>query len=177
MTTITANFYNEYQQQALTTAVFPLERAVDYCALGLASELGELLEKWCDHSYGYDSPEIDSEAGDVWWYMAALCDALSEPFSRAVDMGQEWNNYIDRDLSAGLAKVTGAVKKAIRDDHGIITTGRKAKIMEGISQIAFALRNMAEECGTTDRAVMLRNLDKLAARKAAGTIKGDGDHR
>lgn len=74
---------NTYQSRAHVTAIYPQERAVEYIALGLASEAGEVAGKikkqirdgknWSgeqreDHRY-----HIAAELGDVMWYIAELC--------------------------------------------------------------------------------------------------------
>lgn len=75
--------FNEYQQRAATTAIFPQEMAVVYPTIGLAGETGEVAEKVKktirDHN-GEFTPErrdeIAKELGDVLWYVAAIARDL-----------------------------------------------------------------------------------------------------
>lgn len=74
---------NQYQREALMTAVYPLDRDLEYTVLGLCSEAGELagkLKKVIRDNDGDLSSEhvrqMRDEAGDVLWYVAAVCDAL-----------------------------------------------------------------------------------------------------
>lgn len=74
---------NEYQSGALSSAVYPLERALDYTVLGLASEAGEVagkLKKIIRDTDGRMTTEhraaLIDELGDVLWYCAAVSDAL-----------------------------------------------------------------------------------------------------
>jgi NTP pyrophosphatase (non-canonical NTP hydrolase) len=69
---------SQYQSEALQTAVYPLERALDYTVLGLASEAGEVagkLKKIIRDGEG-NLDDIADELGDVLWYCAAVADAL-----------------------------------------------------------------------------------------------------
>ena len=103
---------NEFQAHCQRTAVYPTEDAVIYCALGLVSEVGEVVGKMKKFLRGdFDfitlMDGMYKELGDVLWYVAMLAEELDVP-----------------------------------------------------------LDDLAEEV-----------LSKLAARKEAGTIKGDGDNR
>lgn len=103
---------NDYQNEALGTAVFPPQQAIQYLTLGLMNEAGEVggkIKKYLRGDYGFDELQerISGELGDVLWYLAVLTDEL------------------ELDLSA----------------------------------------------------IAAENLLKLRKRKAAGTLKGDGDTR
>ncbi|MCL5112120.1 MAG: nucleoside triphosphate pyrophosphohydrolase family protein [Candidatus Marsarchaeota archaeon] len=72
---------NEYQDNAKKTAVFPdaLDGRFYYPAIGLAGEVGELLNKI--KKIARDSAEINkedlkSELGDVLWYLSQLAEEL-----------------------------------------------------------------------------------------------------
>src|SRR5687767_11958769 len=84
--------FNEYQQQAIKTAV---NRSDDfwsagvYRTLGLVGEAGEVAEKMkkiiCDKQGKIskaDKDEIVKEMGDVLWYLQALADFLNVPFEK-----------------------------------------------------------------------------------------------
>jgi len=66
----------KYQEWTRSTAIYPHDKAFTYLMTGLASEVGELLGKFkkeirdgADHSDG-----IQSELGDVMWYVARIAD-------------------------------------------------------------------------------------------------------
>ena len=109
--------FNEYQEKAIGTAVYPKHQALPYLALGLAGEAAEVANKVKKVLRGDydDDPEkaeealanIAKELGDTLWYIAVLASELDTP----------------------LASVAAA------------------------------------------------NIDKLAARKAEGTLKGSCDER
>lgn len=108
---------NDYQSKAVTTAVYPKDKALPYLALGLSGEAAEVANKVKKILRGdYDNdPEkaeealnaITMELGDTLWYIAVLASEL------------------DADLNL----------------------------------------------------IAISNLDKLAARAEANTIKGSGDDR
>ncbi len=73
--------FNQYQTEAMKTALYPKEHKVVYSALGLAGEAGELANKVKKLMRGDADREalvegIKSEMGDVLWYLAALADDL-----------------------------------------------------------------------------------------------------
>ena len=103
---------DEFQKECLATAVYPIDKGVVYCSMGLANEAGEVLgkvKKYIRGDYGVAEMKTKTiaELGDVLWYAAVLAKELDVPLG---------------DLAADV-------------------------------------------------------LSKLQARKAAGTIKGDGDNR
>lgn len=74
-----------YQEQAITTAVYPQETSVMYPAMGLAGEAGEVLNKikkvYRDKGGVFDTDtkqEIAKELGDVLWYVAVLARDLDQ---------------------------------------------------------------------------------------------------
>ena len=69
---------NEYKEFTKSTAVYPSEFGVIYCAYGLDSEVGEVLGKLKKEIR--DDVDLDeqifAEMGDVLWYWVRLCDEL-----------------------------------------------------------------------------------------------------
>ena len=68
---MTADFYEE---RASLTAIYPKEKALEYLALGLTSEAGEVagkVKKLIRDGKG-DKKAIAAEIGDVLWYCAML---------------------------------------------------------------------------------------------------------
>lgn len=74
---------DQYQHDAMETAIYPRENGIAYTVLGLAGETGEIAEKVKktirDRQGMFDEAvklDIAREAGDVLWYLAALAHEL-----------------------------------------------------------------------------------------------------
>lgn len=170
---------NEYQQQAMSTAIFPVDRSLDYTVLGLLSEVGELAEAWLDNKKSLH--DVAAEAGDCYWYCAAIADTLEVSLADVVNGSHKvyviaTTNMI-HNLTASSGNLAGLVKKAIRDDSGFFLTERRAKAIHLLGQTVLQLDALCEAQGTSRWAVMNENLDKLASRKARGVLAGSGDNR
>ena len=74
---------NDYQRAALQTAMEKSpDEMIQYCALGLAGESGEVAEhikKWWYHGHGLDREHLAKELGDCAWYIAVMADVLGFP--------------------------------------------------------------------------------------------------
>jgi NTP pyrophosphatase (non-canonical NTP hydrolase) len=80
---------NEYQQRASRLAIYPSERGIEYVALGLASEAGEVAGKikkqirdgknWTGEQREEHRQRIVDELGDVVWYVSELARQLDVP--------------------------------------------------------------------------------------------------
>jgi len=70
--------FNEYQEKASKTAIYPEQFKLVYPALGLAGEAGEVAEKVKKHIRDgvLDVDAVKKEMGDVLWYLAALSSDL-----------------------------------------------------------------------------------------------------
>lgn len=73
----------EYQNEAMRTAIYPVDRGLEYATLGLASEAGEVagkLKKVIRDSDGVMSAttraDLTDELGDVLWYIAGVAREL-----------------------------------------------------------------------------------------------------
>jgi NTP pyrophosphatase (non-canonical NTP hydrolase) len=72
---------NEYQKEAINTAIYPKEDGLTYAVLGLVGESGEIAEKM--KKMMRDSipiaevkRDIGYELGDVLWYIANLANEI-----------------------------------------------------------------------------------------------------
>ena len=171
---------NEYQQQAMSTAIFPVDRSLDYTVLGLLSEVGELAEAWLDNKKTLH--DVAAEAGDCYWYCAAIADTLEVSLEDVVRFSMGGRMYlattnIIHALTASSGNLAGLVKKAIRDDGGHFSPERREKAIDLLGKTVLHLDELCEGLGTTRWAVMNANLDKLLSRKARGVLGGSGDAR
>lgn len=99
---------NDYQEWSKTTAIYPQTRAIEYLALGLASEAGEVAGKVKKviRDGGVDVMSLVDEVGDVFWYLVRICDTLGFSAEGILERNQEKLN--DR-LSRG--KIGGSGDK------------------------------------------------------------------
>lgn len=76
---------NEYQEKTAKTAVYPQDSALEYLALGLVNEAGEVAGKIKKYlrgdgvCFGELREQIEAESGDVLWYLAQLNDLMGVP--------------------------------------------------------------------------------------------------
>ena len=76
--------FNDYQHRTSSTAIYPEEKSLEYLALGLCSEAGEVAGKLKKIIRDYGSNmteekrfELASELGDVLWYVSQLALELN----------------------------------------------------------------------------------------------------
>lgn len=96
--------WNGYQQLTEETAVYPEDEAVQYLALGLNGEAGEVAEKvkkWRREDDAAYLTELETELGDVLWYLTRMADEIG------VDLADV--------AAANVAKLTD------RSERGVIT--------------------------------------------------------
>ncbi len=80
--------FDEFQEAAMSTAIYPSNKALEYTALGLASEAGEFagkVKKWIRDGH-IDDKLAAHELGDCLWYVAAAADALGYDLSEVADL-------------------------------------------------------------------------------------------
>jgi NTP pyrophosphatase (non-canonical NTP hydrolase) len=90
--------FDEYQKQALTTAVNNYEplMAKTIWAMGIAGESGEVIEKW-KKIVAYrdgevtdaDKADLAKELGDVVWYIAVFAHELGLSFDEIMALNVE----------------------------------------------------------------------------------------
>lgn len=181
--------WNEYQVQALSTAVFPLDRSVEYTVLGLVSEVGEMADAYQQgkmSNWGFDRSTTKlalSEGGDAFWYGAAIADALSW---RLEEVATGYEERVPYSNSRGLVLVelmilagnmAGYVKKAIRDNDGFLSPDATSKLHRDLWHTLWLLDNWCALFGANRHIVMVNNLNKLADRKTRGVLAGSGNNR
>jgi len=80
-------------------------------------------------------------------------------------------------LAGEAGEVANQVKKILRDDDGVLTDERKAKLVDEMSDVCWYAAMACDELGVDLGDVMTANLSKLASRAERGTIQGSGDGR
>lgn len=87
--------FNEYQSLANCT-LHGNEQVLTNCALGLASEAGQVLEvirNYTFENHQMDQEELIKEMGDVLWYLSQIAEWANIPFEEVakqnIDMLQQ----------------------------------------------------------------------------------------
>jgi NTP pyrophosphatase (non-canonical NTP hydrolase) len=101
--------FNDYQDQAAKTAVYPERFTILYTALGLSSEAGEVAGKvkkvLRDHNGKFSDEmrwNIADEVGDVMWYAALLCRDLNIPLDEVIRRNLvKLNSRLERGVLGG----------------------------------------------------------------------------
>lgn len=78
-------------------------------------------------------------------------------------------------LAGEAGEVANQMKKVIRDDGGIITADRRAKLIDELGDVLWYAAALAGELKTDLGTVAAVNLDKLRSRRERGTLGGSGD--
>jgi NTP pyrophosphatase (non-canonical NTP hydrolase) len=84
--------FDSYLDEARKTAIYPREKALEYLALGLASEAGEVAgkaKKWFRDDELVSSDWIADELGDVLWYLAMLADEFGYSLTEIAEKNLE----------------------------------------------------------------------------------------
>lgn len=73
--------FGNYQQHTSKTAIYPEEKGIEYCTLGLTNKAGEVagvLKKAIRDDWTMTETEekMAKEIGDVLWYCSQLCTEL-----------------------------------------------------------------------------------------------------
>ena len=76
--------FTEYQLAARETAIYPREHDKTYPLLGLVGEVGEFANKYKkvlrdNKDFSYE--DMQSELGDILWYLAILADDCDIQFN------------------------------------------------------------------------------------------------
>lgn len=85
--------------------------------------------------------------------------------------------YVSLGLSGEVGEIAEHVKKAIRDDNGVITAERRAKMAKELGDVLWYVAALAHELELGLGDVARANLDKLQTRANADKLRGDGDDR
>ena len=82
---------DKYQVWTRSTAIYPGSKAIEYLALGLTSEAGEVAGKVKKYvrDLVWDKDAVVAELGDVFWYLARLCDEMGVDASEVLQLNHD----------------------------------------------------------------------------------------
>ena len=97
---------NDYQREAMLTAIFPEDSKIVYPALGLGNEAGEYQGKVKKLIRGdrVETHELKAELGDVLWYLAACAQGLDTTLGEIA--------------ASNLAKLRGRQERGVLQGNG-----------------------------------------------------------
>jgi len=159
------NFWADSVAEAMSFAVLQPKdpRAESEASFGLIEEAGEVAGVFKREARGdaggLDMAKLTKEAGDLWWYTvrtALVCQRMGH---------QEIAQTFDR-----LSRMDGG-----RMDRLMVPYVLGRMYQERTEGRARGLFQLSRHAGLDMREVVATNLDKLRARKKAGTIQGSGD--
>ena len=85
--------------------------------------------------------------------------------------------YTTLGLNGEAGEVAEHIKKALRDDDGVITEDRRAKIVKELGDVLWYVAMTATELELSLDEIAQANCDKLASRSQRGTLNGAGSER
>lgn len=172
--------FKEYCNQAMDTAIYPNKGSnLVYPVLGLAEEIGELIELKCKilKHEEVDENRIKKEFGDIFWYIQAII------FEAGLDSEEVYEESQKEDSSRKVSyldifKLCGIAKKIMRDHEGVVGIEWREKIFDFVLRVLkFNMEHLKYDHGFDFEEILQLNIDKLQKRKQDGILKGSGDDR
>ena len=80
-------------------------------------------------------------------------------------------------LCGEAGEVAEKVKKAMRDDGGVLTDARRAALAAELGDVLWYVAQLATEAGLDLDEIAEENLAKLLSRKERNVLQGSGDTR
>ena len=80
-------------------------------------------------------------------------------------------------LAGEAGEVAEHIKKAIRDDGGVVSAERRTAVAKELGDVLWYVAQLATELELELEDVARTNLDKLASRQRRGVLSGSGDER
>lgn len=74
-------------------------------------------------------------------------------------------------------EIAGKLKKALRDDEGVVTDERRESLLAEVGDTLWYLARVCDELDSSLEEVASANIAKLLDRSARGVLAGDGDKR
>lgn len=85
--------------------------------------------------------------------------------------------YVTLGLNGEAGEIAEKIKKAYRDEAGVITEERRTALLKECGDLLWYLARLCTELDLSLDEVAQTNLDKLASRKERAVIHGNGDAR
>lgn len=181
----------EYVDIVDKTAIYPDEPSFAYVILGLVGESGEFVDEF--FSPATTNVKITKEAGDVYWYITAICKetglsakhVLSSAEDGPIDSIniEETNPFeISVALSSASSKLAEIAKKYYRDNETLeekddYITQKEEKLFNLLVKVGVMVSLLCQIKGISFSDVLKHNYDKLIKRREKNMIQGEGSDR
>lgn len=171
------NPFSHYQTESARLAVYPDKRKGPIVYMGLAGETIELMEA----TFARDAEAIEVEAGDVLWYVAAVCDELGIELAEVVGHATmdiplvEWQASplgLSRQAVVNAGRVLECFKKHLRDGDTKLREDRAETIVDELAPLIRRVHLILIKYDSSLEAALARNLGKLVGR-AKQIARGD----
>jgi len=80
-------------------------------------------------------------------------------------------------LNGEAGEVAELIGKMLRDDNGILSDERKARVSKELGDVLWYVAAVATDCGLSMADIAKENIAKLAKRAEEGKLHGDGSDR
>jgi NTP pyrophosphatase (non-canonical NTP hydrolase) len=90
---------------------------------------------------------------------------------------EAWLAYPALGLAGEAGEVAEHAKKAIRDDNGKVSDGRRTALSKELGDVLWYVAQLATELGLDLDEIASQNLEKLLSRQQRGVLSGSGDDR
>jgi len=85
--------------------------------------------------------------------------------------------YLSLGLASEAGEVCGKIKKAIRDNNGIVNSDTRDALLDELGDVLWYVARIADELGFNLEKIASDNIAKLESRKHRGVLGGSGDNR
>jgi hypothetical protein len=198
------NALTSYWEFTSTTVVYPSEKSLEYVTLGLISEINELANNSFALLIGHqdgaleveesvldlERTELLLELGDILYYVTRLGIHLGyssaksflvnakiyqeSEFIKSLEESDLFTTYMTLNFASG--ELAGLIKNYVRGDSNYQDLILLQVFCESSLFILFlTIDELAYDLNSDLKTVVVENTNKLAKRKNAGTIRGDGD--
>lgn len=153
--------FDEYQQAASLTAIYPKDREREYLSLGLISEVGELagkLKKEIRDEVDLTKAILD-ECGDIAWYGSQFIRSNGWSYQFG-EIESQTKQFTDIGL---VVEMAGCAVDAWSPYQ--------------LTKMFYVLESVCVRRGTTLHAVCEHNIAKLQSRQQRNALGGSGDDR
>lgn len=181
---------NDYVDIVEKTAIYPDEPSLAYVVLGLVGEAGEFIDEF--FSPATTKIKITKEAGDVYWYITAICKetglsakhVLSSSERSIIDTVAEVEDpfKLHIQLTKTTSRLAEIAKKYYRDAE---TLSERDEYLDKYEDELFTLliktgvlvESLARIKGIDFEKILEVNYNKLIKRRKTNTLSGEGSDR